>query len=573
MPNDRTCELTVVAQDPSFRYPAGHPKAGRIATARIRVPAETLSDGPRGYRVHCIDFDASTDTYYNTKPAADDRFIDPADDVILGDPSFHCQNAYALVMHTLARFEFALGRRVSWGFYGHQIKVAPHAFAEANAFYSEEDHALLFGYFFPETDDAKAVFTCLSHDVIVHETTHALLDGLRTRYTDPSSADQAAFHEGFSDVVALLSIFSLREVPELIIQRPELEMADQELISVDLLTPEALRAAIGGLAEEVGQSLDPVRGQPLRESMSLRPETTKLSDPEFEEPHRRGEVFVAAMMNAFLELWGTEIARLGEKRNRRVDRMKVIEEGARIADVLLTSAIRALDYTPPVDLTFEDYVSAFLTADEEIRIDDTLGLRHAVRKSFADYGIPAAESATERGTWKPPGPNAMRYDMTHFEPMQRDPDEVFHFVWENRGQGLLELVEDGYTRILSVRPCVRIGSDGFTLRETVCEYLQVLKVRAGDLSALKRKKPDAMPDEQELYLYGGGSLIFDEYGRLKYHIYNPLLGSKQDARIEYLWNHGEYSPKASRLHFAGLHRMRGMDGFAFGQKADAKEVW
>jgi hypothetical protein len=572
MPHDRTRELTVVAQDPSFKYPPGHPKAGRIATALIRVPAEALADGPRGYRVHCIDYDASSDTYYNTRLAADDRYVDPADAVILGDPSFHCQNAYALVMHTLARFEFALGRRVSWGFYGHQIKVAPHAFAEANAFYSEEDHALLFGYFYPETDDPKAVFTCLSHDVIVHETTHALVDGLRTRYTDPSSADQAAFHEGFADVVALLSVFSLREVPELIIQQPGLEIADQELISVDLLTPEKLRETIGGLAEQVGRSLDPVRGQPLRQSMNLKPDETNLNDPEFEEPHRRGEVFVAAMMNAFLELWGTEIARLGEKRNGMVDRLKVIEEGARLADILLTSAIRALDYTPPVDLTFDDYVSAFLTADEEIRLDDNLQLRDTVRKSFASYGIPTAPSATESGTWQR-APEGMRYDMTHFEPMQRDPDEVFHFVWENRGKDLLRLVEDGYSRILSVRPCVRLGPDGFTLRETVCEYLQVLKVRAADLAGLELKKPDSMPDDQEIYLHGGGSLIFDEYGRLKYHIYNPLLGSKQNARMEYLWNQGAYSSVPSQLHFAGLHRMRGLGGFAFGQRADAKEVW
>ena len=35
-------------------------------------------------------------------------------------------------MRTLAHFEKALGRRVSWSFGGHQLKVAPHAFAEAN---------------------------------------------------------------------------------------------------------------------------------------------------------------------------------------------------------------------------------------------------------------------------------------------------------------------------------------------------------------------------------------------------------------------------------------------------------
>src|SRR5215471_6088434 len=58
-----------------------------------------------------------------------------------------------------------------------------------------------FGYFMGS--DGKLVFTCLSHDVVAHETTHALLDGLRKRYMERSTPDQAAFHEGFADVVAV----------------------------------------------------------------------------------------------------------------------------------------------------------------------------------------------------------------------------------------------------------------------------------------------------------------------------------------------------------------------------------
>jgi hypothetical protein len=216
----RTRRLTVIARDPSTRYKRG-PKKGRIVTARVRIPAEVLAPGPCGYRVHVIDFDATSDVHYDT--ALDDELDQwEANDLasahelsdekfngaLLEDPNFHCQNVYALIMATLTRFEFALGRRLQWGFErGHQIKVAPHAFSEANAFYSEDDQAILFGYFPSILERGATIFTCLSHDVVVHETAHALIDGLRTRYTDPSSPDQAAFHEGFADVVALLSIF------------------------------------------------------------------------------------------------------------------------------------------------------------------------------------------------------------------------------------------------------------------------------------------------------------------------------------------------------------------------------
>src|SRR5205085_11471442 len=160
---------------------------------------------------------------------------------------------------TLACFEFALGRRVSWGFNGHQIKVAPHAFADANAFYSEQDRALMFGYF---QGQKSMIFSCLSHDVIAHETTHALVDGLRERYTDPSSPEQAAFHEGFADVVALLSIFSLPAVVETIIDISSgtPDKTAPGLIKASSLTAKKLReSALFGLAKEMGQELSGIR--------------------------------------------------------------------------------------------------------------------------------------------------------------------------------------------------------------------------------------------------------------------------------------------------------------------------
>jgi len=47
--------------------------------------------------------------------------------------------------------------------------------------------------------------------------------------------------------------------------------------------------------------------------------------------------------------------------------------------------------------------------------------------------------------------------------------------------------------VQSVRPCIRIGADGFTLRETVAEYVQVAKIRAADLADLGLQKPEGCP--------------------------------------------------------------------------------
>jgi hypothetical protein len=553
----RRRKLTIVAQDPSVKI------NNRILRAQIDVPAEEIAPGPRGYRVHIVDFDASTSTLY--KPIKYPRLAelddaDPyataSDSQLLVDPRFHAQNVYAIVMKTLARFEFALGRRVSWGFYGHQVKVAPHAFADANAFYSQRDQALVFGYFPGRT--GRMIFSCLSHDVVAHETTHALLDGLRERYTDPSSPEQAAFHEGFADIVALLSVFALRDVVAAIIDLNSPNRNDTLIARTDLTVTKLRESALMGLAKEMGQELSLVRGNALRRSAELTPSRKYMTDPRFAEPHKRGEILVAAMMNAFLTVWANRLKGLGEVRKGFMDRERVVEEGSSIADYLLTMSIRALDYAPPVNLEFCDYLSAILTSDREINPNDSkYRFREILRTTFISYGIdPAAKGSPEEpGVWDPPEGD-LNYDRTHFEAMQRDPDEVFRFIWENRES--LKLYEDAYSRVLSVRPCLRIAPDGFALRETVAEYIQIIDLEAAELKGLNIAVPEGMQKDEVVRLYGGGTLIFDEYGKLKYHVSNRVNEpERQTQRLKYLWLYGFFKEgSAASRSFGFIHRQR-----------------
>jgi hypothetical protein len=82
--------------------------------------------------------------------------------------------------------------------------------------------------------------------------------------------------------------------------------------------------------------------------------------------------------------------------------------------------------------------------------------------------------------------------------------------------------------------------------------------------------PDAGLDDDDFVtpVYGGGVLIFDEYGRLKYHVHNKIFGSQQKERLRYLWEAGLLTAKiesagyrAARL--STLHRMRAIDARKF----------
>jgi hypothetical protein len=541
----RSASWTVIAQDPAVK------RGGEILTARVEVPAERLGAGPRGYRVGILDYDATTGVFLRPAPTplVDATPVDPyreaSSKTLLEDPRFHAQNVYALVMRTLSRFEHALGRRISWGFDGQQIKVAPHAFQAANAFYSREAQGLLFGYF--PAERGGFVYTCLAHDIVVHETTHAILDGLREHYQELSHPDQAAFHEGFADVVAILSVFSLPGVVEALLAPGK----GDALPASALRASELRRSVLLGLAEQMGSELSAVRGSALRRSATLRPSPRRLRDPDFTEAHDRGEILVAAVINAFIEALRARMQSSIERGAKQVSRARVAEEAAAVADTLLTMVIRALDYLPPVDVRFEDYLAALLTSDREIRPDDSkYELRAALRLWFGKYGIEPPEGTTPEGTWQP-AMGELHYDRTHFESIQRTPEEVFRFLWENRNHRALGLPDDAYTRVLSVRPCLRIAPDGFVLRETVVEYKQRLDVEARRLPE-PVKAPRGMQGDLSLRLNGGGTLIFDEYGRLKYHVHQKLLSKRQTARLAALWESGELGA-GRRSRFAALH--------------------
>jgi hypothetical protein len=563
----RVRRLTIIAQDPGVRR-----EDGRVLTAEAPVPVDRLEPGPRGHRFHVVDYDATTQQL--VEPVADlcdpdvegperqwtcrDRFVPPADEAderkrfpdgyretLLSDPAFRAQNVYAIAARTLAAFEFALGRRLDWETDSHQLYIVPRAFVEANAHYAREDRGLFFGYL--PRRDGSTLYTCLSHDIVCHETTHAILDGLRPRFLEPALPDQAAFHEALADIVAIFSVFSLSEVLEFALGkanpkgRISMSEFDDERIARNLLF---------GVAEEFGEATTGVRGSALRRSKQLKPGAWWRSDPEFEEPHRRGELLVAAVIDAMARIWIGRLAAI--ELEGQVDRARAAEEGATAARHVQTMVIRSLDYAPAVELEFEDVLEAIIVADEVVAPDDRYGYRDTLLESFGRYDIRRPEArivdVAEEGV-------PFRYDQINAAALRTSKQEAYRFIWQNLGT--LGLKPDWYLQVEALRPALRVGPDGLIVQEVICDYTQVLELsarQARDMAereeALTMPAKDALEDDVPLQFWGGGTLIFDQFGRAKYHQHKDLDDwERQTRRLDHLLRKGLFDSRG-RLGFS-----------------------
>src|SRR5215208_3997376 len=176
----------------------------------INTPYERLQPGPVGKYLEVIDYDANNKCYYQPVNLDDPRVmlgngLDPSE----SNPQFHQQMVYAVASEMIARFESALGRPIKWSFgrrkradrqeeeqddSSARLRIFPHSMQDANAYYSDDLGALVFGYFPAfEADSGRnlpgqTIFTCLSHDIIAHETAHALVDSQKDFFMEPTSA-------------------------------------------------------------------------------------------------------------------------------------------------------------------------------------------------------------------------------------------------------------------------------------------------------------------------------------------------------------------------------------------------
>jgi hypothetical protein len=607
-PNRR---LRVFAFDPSV---SRRVDTSSINIVTIKLPwEENVKIGPVDDYLEIVDYDPASQVFY---PPIDlnDPYLLAQDGLTPSEsnPLFHQQMVYAVARTTIDYFENALGRKALWSSHWNEhekkeepverLRIYPHAMREANAYYSPEKKALLFGYFPAsmtrpgEALPGEPVFTCLSQDIVAHETTHALLDGLHRRFAEPANEDLFALHEAFADIVALFQHFSYPDVLKHQIARTRGNLEAQNLLGELAYQFGQATGRYGALRSAIGK-IDPE----TRAWIPIEPDPHQILTTR--EPHLRGAILVAALFEAFLTIYksrivdllriasgGTGILPAGELHPDLVNRLA--EEASKTAKHVLKICIRAMDYIAPVDADFGDFLRALVTADLDMVKDDTHQYRLAVIDAFRKRGIFPRDVRNlneESLVWHAPNESEQAAFGNVFKDAARLRDLIPH--WElttNRemifksAQTSRRLVHSWFLEpsaqeavkaaglvldpnapeafyrgtdlipkleVHSVRPARRIGPAGQTVIDLVIEMTQRRRgyrdpevQEAADRGAQPSPKPD--------FIYRGGCtlLVDPNTARVRYCVYKRILSKNRLERMRrYLYD--QSTPSLQAIYF------------------------
>lgn len=547
--------LKIFALDPSVSRLEG-------ATAEVNVPYEELKPGPEGLIFRVSAEDEKQPVNLDDHNILIANGVDPS----TSDLRFHEQMVYAVCSVVYTAFRTALGRHITWGFERKenplQLLLKPRAFEGNNSHYDKETGELRFGFFrsqakgeFPGT-----VYACLSHDTVAHEVTHALLDGLRAHFSLPGSPDVLAFHEGFADLVAVFQHFSYEHVV-----RAAIKNSRGVISRAGLLTDIARQLGQSGRDYKTAlrSAIDFGEPQPTDAEGKPTKKPPKLYDPNLES-HELGSVLVIAVFEAFINVFRRKTERLlrlatnGSGRLPRGDlpldlQAALAEKASKLASQFLTMCIRAIDFCPPVDITFGEYLRAVITADKDLVPDDVWAYREAWIDAFRRHHIfptrvpdlsedsllwpslkkehPEIEKETIKGLAfrelrfandpaLPADEEELKRQATVLGEIITRPEWMPVFGLTKSGDFEGDVVKSA--KIQSIRSSRRVGPSGQTVFDIVAEVTQKREAQFKDTN-------------ETCTFYGGSTIIIDPDGNIRYVIAKSVTDNfRRDQQKRFL---------------------------------------
>ncbi|MBH5396326.1 peptidase M4 [Bradyrhizobium sp. CNPSo 4010] len=572
--------------------PAASRQDGAVAV--LNVPFERLCSGPVGSVLEVVDWDETTGQLNKPVNLDDPRIlIENGRPPSTSDPMFRQQMVYAVCASTYDVFRRALGRDPCWGFHSRlgqsyaKLRIRPQAFSDRNAYYDSSAGELKFGYF--DADDTVQgrnrpggrVFTSLSHDIIVHEMTHALLDGLRPRFRLATHPDVPAFHEGFADLVAMLMHFSYSDVVRAAIERSGVKLETDALL-LSLASQFGHTTGSGG---PLRSAIDPAGlGQDAGRGI-------RRYDQAGDEPHERGSLLVTAIFEAFAAVLQRKTKRYlrlahlapGEAPSSELAGI-LADQASALASQFLSICIRAIDYCPPFDLRFGEYLRALITADFDLVQDDPFGYREAIIDSFARrriYADDVPDLAEVSLLWRPPDREMEPIKDLHFKRLRfaGDPGRAADETELRRQAEALGsyVMRPGYARAFgcalpgdvrlmgdhvdpavvgSIRSLRRIGPDRQVTFDTVAEITQRrwCKQSSGTFSQV----------------FGGSTVILGPDGGVRYAIRKSVTDQRRiQAQADHI--HGNGNSKGWARLGVRRHLSRSRICHLFGETVDAQQ--
>jgi hypothetical protein len=420
----------------------------------------------------------------------------------LDSPQFRQVNAWATVQRVLEYYEDSrsLGRRIPWGFEGNRLMIVPQAGLRNNAYYDRNSKSLQLYYF---GDPNAPGYTCLSHDIVAHETGHALLDGIRPHFLENSSWETAAFHEFAGDLTAIVLALRNNDFRDWVAKTFGTDIGRAEVLA--------------GLATEFGQQ---VNHRPFLRTAASR--KTFADAKEERSAHASSEVLTGAMFGIVTRIAAQYVSE--ERQARRKRKATSAQALWWTVERFGRTALQPLDLLPPVDVRFVDYARAVLRNDELNDPADPNGYRTLMREVFHERGLcptplAACDPATCALSWPEPPRLEIFHDMAE---VSRSRTAAYHLVHDNRKKLGIPAQQDFV--IADLYDANKLGGAAERLpRQVIIEYVWREDVK------LEGERFGRLQGET-VHLLCGGTLLFDDRSNLLWWTAKPGRGSAEGEK-------------------------------------------
>jgi hypothetical protein len=241
---------------------------------------------------------------------------------------------------------------------------------------------------------------------------------------------------------------------------------------------------------------------------------------------------------------------------------RVATTAATLARHFVSICVRALDYCPPIDIRYGEFLRALVTADFDLLQDDGAEYRNALIEAFRARGVvpqSVVSYSEEALRWNPPESalppcKGLDFDFlgARIDAAQRQNAVVLH-EYATKHSAALGLSKDFPIQAHSFHAIHRVSPRGMFVFDFVVEFLQQTKV------PLDPKNPKGTS-----FVYRGGTtVLFDQNGYIRYSI-RKRIGNKARLAEERDFHRRESSllpaapfmasPLRQGLNFAATHR-------------------